>query len=352
MLRAGVIGAAGYAGIECVRILQGHPGFEVVYASSDHDAGVKLSKLYPALLGFCDLVFEPLDVAVVIERCDIVFLAVPHTASLAITPQLVDAGLAVIDLSADYRLKDAGVYEGWYGARHTSPELLGQAVYGLPEENLAALRRLVSAEVRLVACAGCYPTASALAALPAVHTRLSVSNKVIADCLSGLSGSGRRLTPSSSFCAAHENAVAYGVATHRHTPEIAQTLSLAAGHAVDVVFTPHLIPIKRGILATIYLDVEADVDICEVHGLYEDFYASSPFVTVLPVGDMPRIASVSGSNAAHIGLALDRAARVLVVSCAIDNLVKGAAGQAVQCANIITGQPQSVGLTLMHPPVV
>jgi len=351
-MKAGVVGAAGYAGIECIRILLGHPGFEVVYASSDADAGRHVSDLYPSLIQACDLSFEPLDVAAIVDRCEIVFLAVPHTASLAITPRLLAAGLIVIDLSADYRLKDPAVYEEWYGVPHTSPELLAQAVYGLPEENLAELQRLARAEVRLVACAGCYPTASALSVLPVAHAGLLTGTRVISDCLSGVSGAGRRPAPTSSFVSADANANAYGVTTHRHTPEIAQTLSLAAGHDVPVVFTPHLVPLKRGILATVYLDVVAGTTQEGLQGLYEGFYAECPFVHVLPAGTMPRMAAVSGGNEAQLSVSLDRRTGTAVVCCAIDNLVKGAAGQAVQCANIVTGQPQTTGLRLMYPPVV
>lgn len=352
MLTAGVVGAAGFAGIECVRILLGHPGFKLVYASSGHDAGHKVSELYPSLVGVTDLEFEKLDVDEIAKRCDCVFLAVPHTASLAITPQLLEAGVAVLDISADYRLKSAAEYEQWYGVKHTSPQLLDSCVYGLPEENGAALAALQDAQTKLVACAGCYPTASALSALPAAHAGMLAGSRVISDCLSGLSGAGRKLTASSSFCSAHENANAYGVATHRHTPEIAQTLSIAAGRDISVVFTPHLIPLKRGILATVYLDVDPATSLEQVHAIYDSFYAASPFVSVLPLGQMPQIASVSGTNNAQVGMALQASSGTLIVSCAIDNLVKGASGQAVQCANIITGQAQDAGLREMLPPII
>ncbi len=352
MYKVGIIGAAGFAGIEAARIMLGHPGFELVYATSDSDAGKPLAQVYPGLAGVTGLCFQTCDVAAIAEQCELVFLAVPHTASLGLTPALLEAGMTVIDLSADYRLKDSVVYEQWYNAPHTSASLLKKAVYGLPEFDRAGLVALQDAEDKLVACAGCYPTASTLAAMPALQAGIVSSRKVISDCLSGVSGAGRKLAPTSSFCSAANSVCAYGVVSHRHTPEIAQTLSSIAGQEVQMVFTPHLVPMVRGLLATVYLDIEAAVGCAEVRALYESFYADEPFVTVLPEGKMPQTAHVAGTNRAQIGLAVDEASHTLIVSSAIDNLVKGAAGQAVQCANIVTGQDEQAGLVTMLPPVV
>lgn len=352
MLKAGVFGAAGYAGIECVRILIGHPSFELVYVASDSDAGHRVDEVYPALRGSCDLSFSPVDIDRVCEECDIAFLAVPHTASLTITPRLIEAGLIVIDLSADYRLHDPAVYEAWYKTEHTSTDLLAGAVYGLPEKNRGQLETLKSADRKLVACAGCYPTASALAALPVLTLHQNTSDTVISDCLSGVSGAGRSLSRKACFVQAHESVCAYGVATHRHTPEIAQTLTEAAGRKTDVIFTPHLVPLIRGLLSTVYIAVDPSVGLARFCEEYETYFSGEPFVTVLPEGQMPQTADVAGSNRAQIGLALDVTTSTLIASCAIDNLMKGAAGQAVQCANIVCGFPETEGLLRMYPPVV
>ena len=352
MIRAGVIGAAGYAGIECVRILLGHPDFEPVLVTSDADEGHAVGEVYPPLFGACDLVFEKLDVDAVIERCDIVFLAVPHTASLAVTPRFIEAGLTVIDLSADYRLKDPAVYEKWYGVPHTSTDLLAQAAFGLPELTGEELEAIKDAPAKLVACAGCYPTATSLAAAPAAKAGLLTSQTVISDCLSGVSGAGRKPSAKTIFCSAHEDARVYGVGTHRHTPEMSQILSGVAGSPVDVVFTPHLIPIKRGILATVHLHIDPSVTVDELHALYTNFYKTCPFVEVYPAGVLPGTSDVEGTNMARISISASTEPGHMIANCVIDNLVKGAAGQAVQCANIVMGLPQTSGLMRMLPPVV
>lgn len=352
MIKTGIVGAAGFAGIEVARVVLGHPELELVYAASDSLENMPLAAAYPSLAPYTDLKFSSLDVEQIAASCEVVFLAVPHTASLAITPQLADAGLLVVDLSADYRLKDPDVYESWYGCPHTSPELLEGAVYGLPELYRARLRKLAHADRRIIACPGCYPTASALAAVPALHAGAWNGGTVISDCLSGVSGAGRKLVRSSSFCSAAESASAYGVAGHRHTPEIEQTLTDFAGRDVSVVFTPHLIPVKRGILATAYVPVAAGSSLAELRELYETFYRDEPFVTVLPEGVMPQLSSVTGSNCCQIGLALDGRTDTLVVSSTIDNLCKGAASQAVQAANVVLGLDEDAGLRRLLPEVV
>jgi N-acetyl-gamma-glutamyl-phosphate reductase len=346
MKRAAVVGAAGYAGVEAVRILLGHPDFELTCITSTSDAGVPIATLYPALDGICDLAFEPHDVKAVAKKADVAFLAVPHTASLAMTPALVEAGVQVIDLSADYRIADAATYEQWYGVEHTSPDLLAKAIYGLPE----VARDQLKAGTPVVACPGCYPTASALAALPAIEGGLKGEGSVIVAALSGVSGAGRKATAKTHFCNAGESVGMYGM-PHRHTPEIAQTLSRAANADVEVIFTPHLVPMVRGLLSTVYIPLNGTPTLEEVHELYAKRYAGEPFVSVRPAGDMPQTAWVEGSNRAQVGICLAPGGHTLIASCAIDNLVKGAAGQAVQAANLVCGFEETAGLVSSCPVV-
>jgi len=345
MLRAAVIGAAGYTGIETVRLLLGHPGFEVTLVTSAAEAGRPIGEVYPALSG-CGLVFEDPDVCDIAGSADVAFLAVPHTAALALAPGLFDAGLTVIDLSADFRLKDAAVYEAWYGTAHTAPGLLGSAVYGLPELTRASLPG-----ARLVACAGCYPTASALAAAPAIEAGLVDSRRIVIDAKSGVSGAGRAPGPATHFGAANESVRPYKVGSHRHTPEIAQTLSAVAGSPVTVCFAPHLVPMTRGLLATVYMDAVDGLTVEDAVDAYRARYADEPFVTVHGPDRMPATREVAGTNRAHVGIALDTGSRTLVVACAIDNLVKGSGGQAIQCANIALGLGETDGLAGYGPVV-
>jgi N-acetyl-gamma-glutamyl-phosphate reductase len=345
MIRAAVVGGAGYTGIETVRLLLDHPEFEVTLVTSAADAGRPLEAVYPAMAG-CGLVFEDPGVCDIAGSAEVVFLAVPHTASLALAPGLLDAGLTVIDLSADFRLKDAAVYESWYGAPHSAPGLLAQAVYGLPELTRASLPG-----ARLVACPGCYPTATALAAAPALEAGLVSPTLVVVDAKSGVSGAGRALAAGSHFSSANESVKPYKVGSHRHTPEIAQTLSAVAGARVGVCFAPHLVPMTRGLLATVYMQASERLTLPDAVDAYRARYSSEPFVTVHADGVMPSTREVSGTNRAHIGLALDEETGMLVVACAIDNLVKGSGGQAIQCANVVFGLDERAGLTAYAPVV-
>lgn len=351
---AGVVGASGYAGIELVRVLLNHPQFDLKIAVSDSLAGTPLAKAYPAFAGYTNLRFEPLDEAA-LSACDIVFLAVPHTASLALTPKLIDVGVNVIDLSADYRLKDPAVYEQWYGTPHTSAKLLAEAAFGLPELMGAELQeahdRYAKGKPALVACAGCYPTATSLAAAPAVRNGLvDTSLPIVVDAISGVTGAGKKATERTHFCQANENIEAYNVGRHRHTPEIEQIL----GTPGRVVFTPHLAPLNRGLLSTVTLVASKQRSFpttAELIELYREFYKASPFVQVLPENVLPKTSSVAGSNQAHIGVVAHEPTGTLIALGAIDNLGKGAADQAVQCANIVFGLPETSGLTTVTTPI-
>lgn len=346
-IKAGVVGAAGFAGIEAVRLLSAHPEFELVAITSSELAGTRLADAYPAFEGVSDLRFLAHDDPA-LDACDVVFLAVPHTAALAAAPGYIARGISVIDLSADFRLKDPAVYEQWYKVPHTQTELLARAAFGLPEltgdELARAAAECAAGAPALVACAGCYPTATSLAAAPAVRAGFVREDApIVVDAVSGVTGAGKKASQRTHFCFADANVEAYGVGTHRHTPEIEQILA-APGR---VVFTPHLAPLGRGLLSTVTLPLTADApsDIQVYIDEYRRVYEGSPFVTVLDAGRQPRTASVAGTNRAHIGLALNEPAHALVATGAIDNLGKGAAGQAVQCANIVFGLPQDAGLT-------
>lgn len=351
--RAGVVGAAGYAGIELVRRLLEHPDFELVSITSNADAGLRLADLYPAFTGVSDLVFDAHD-SKGLYSCDVAFLAVPHTAALALAPGLLEAGVTVVDLSADYRLKDPAVYQKWYGTVHTSPELLKTCAFGLPETTRDELDRVAAdhaaGKAVLVACAGCYPTATSLAAYPAV-SRGWAQGTVNVQAISGVTGAGKKCSNRTHFCNANENVEAYGVGKHRHTPEIEQILGLPG----RVLFIPHLAPLNRGLLSTVTMQLTEEAaegfSLESALGIYRDFYRESPFVTVLPEGQMPRTDSVAGSNRAQVGLAYHEATRSFIAVGAIDNLCKGAATQALQCANIVFGLPETAGLRAMSNPV-
>ena len=350
----GIVGAAGFAGIELVRLVLQHPEFELKVATSNELAGTPIATEYPGFAGATDLAFTTHDDPA-LDACDLVFLAVPHTAALAMAPRLVERGCAVIDLSADFRLKDPAVYERWYKVPHTQTALLARAAFGLPELFPADLERVAAERAAgqgvLVGCAGCYPTATSLAAAPAVRGGMAAPGMpLVADAISGVTGAGKKASARTHFCFADENLEAYGVATHRHTPEIEQILGLPSG---GLVFTPHLAPLNRGLLSTVNIPLapDAPTDAAAIQQAYEDFYASSAFVTVLPAGTMPKTSSVVGTCRAHVGVAVNAAARMLIAVCAIDNLCKGAAGQAVQCANAVWGLPQATGLESLSVPV-
>lgn len=353
-VKAGVVGAAGFAGVELVRLLVAHPEFELACITSDALDGRPLAESYPAFSGVADIAFsshEKADLSV----CDVVFLAVPHTAAMGMAPGLLKQGVTVVDLSADFRLKDADVYERWYKTGHTAKDLLAQAAFGLPElfeEQMAeAASSFAAGNAVLVGCAGCYPTATSLAAAPAIEAGfVSDSAVVVADAISGVTGAGKKASERTHFCFANENLEAYGVGTHRHTPEIEQILGIEG----RLVFTPHLAPLNRGLLSTVNLPIKEGRPLPSVEELVEVYrrrYESSPLVEVLPAGVLPKTSSVAGTCRAHVGVAVHERARMIVAIGAIDNLGKGAAGQAVQCANIICGFPQDCGLQMISVPV-
>ncbi len=341
MIRIGIIGASGYTGAELLRLAHGHPELTVELATGDSQAGTRVGDLYPSLgTAYPDLVFEPYD-PIKADGLDVVFLGLPHGASQDYVPDLRDRVGVVIDLAADFRLADPSLYPAWYGEDHPRPELLAEFVYGLPELFRDELRG-----ARLVAAPGCYPTAAALALAPLVRAGLVERDGIVVDAASGVSGAGRGPKASTAFCAVDEDFTAYGLLTHRHTPEIEQSLTrVAGGDEVTVLFTPHLAPMNRGILATCYARPSASTTTAEVLALYRDAYRGEPFVSV--VDGSPSTKATLGANTAQLTGRVDPRTGLVMAICAIDNLVKGASGQAIQCANLVSGLPETTGLPLV-----
>lgn len=338
MVKVAVMGASGYTGVELLRLLAGHPQVEVTCVTARQNAGEPVAALFPSLRGRFDLVCEAAAPEAVAARAELIFTALPHQTAQEVIPPLLQAGRRVIDLSADYRLRQAAVYEAWYG-RHSSPHLLAEAAYGLPELFRERIRGS-----RLVANPGCYPTSAALALAPLLKHGLVDPASLVIDSKSGTSGAGRSAKVDSLFCEVNEGFKAYGVGNHRHTPEIEQTLGELAGHEVTVTFTPHLLPVNRGILSTCYASLRQPTDTGRLLELYREFYRGEPFVRVHPEGSLPNVAHVRGSNFCDLGVIADpRTGRVIAIA-AIDNLVKGAAGQAVQNFNLLCGFDETTGL--------
>ncbi len=347
-LTAAVLGASGYAGGELLRLLTGHPRVDVTVVTADKAAGRPVTAVFPSLDTFHTLRFEPLRIERIINNVDLVFAALPHTASMAPVAACVRAGTPVIDLSADYRLTRAATYHHWYGARHTSPALLKHAVYGLPELHRARLRR-----ARLVAVAGCYPTAAILQLAPLLARRAIVTDGIVIDAKSGVSGAGRAPATASHFPEANDSITAYAIARHRHIPEIEQELrrldtpraGRRGGGAVNVVFTPHLAPMTRGILSTACARLRTPLTDAAVKKLYREFYRHERFVRIRDDAAAVSPGHVRGSNFCDIGACVDRRTNHVVAVSALDNLVKGAAGQAIQCMNVMMGFPEETALT-------
>lgn len=339
-IKAAIFGASGYTGQELIRILSGHPDVELVAVTSRRYAGLPVSDVFPSLQGFTPLVYTAAAPQEIAGLCDVVFLALPHGVSMDIAPVFVKAGKKVIDLSADYRLRDLATYEKWY-AKHSSADLFGQAVYGIPE-----LYRQAIGRASLVANPGCYPTSIILGLAPALKHQLVDVATIIADSKSGVSGAGRDPAVGSLFCEVDGGFKAYKIGKHRHTPEIEQELNRLAGEAFAISFTPHLLPVKRGILSTIYATLKKDISLADLHALYLSAYAGEKFVRVCAMGTYPNISSVCGSNFCDIGLAVDPRTRRVIITSAIDNLMKGAAGQAVQNMNLVCSLPEESGLRI------
>ena len=337
MIRAGIVGGTGYTGVELMRCLSRHPEVELAAVTSRTEKNKPVSDIFPSLRGIVDLTFSDPETTA-LSDCDTVFFATPSGTAMYQAPALLEAGVKVIDLSADFRLRDKDVWEHWYGRKHASPDYLDEAVYGLPEVNRAEIRT-----ARLVANPGCYPTVIQLGFLPLLENDLVETGSLIADAKSGVSGAGRQAALATQFCEAGESFSAYSADGHRHLPEIKQGLAALSHNEIDLVFVPHLLPIIRGIHATLYARLKyPDADL---HGLFTSRYASEYFVDVLPRGVHPDTASVSGSNTCRISVFQPQQGATAVILAVEDNLVKGAAGQALQNMNIICGLDETTGLT-------
>jgi len=339
MIRAGIVGGTGYTGVELLRILALHSEVEVTVVTSRADAGSRVDMIYPSLRGYVNVLFTAPDVET-LAQCDVVFFATPNGTAMLMAEQLLARGVKVIDLSADFRLKNVAEWEHWYGMSHASPDLIAEAVYGLPEIHRDAIK-----SARLVACAGCYPTAVQLGFLPLIENGLVDVNHLIADVKSGVSGAGRKAELTGLMSEIGESFKAYGVGGHRHLPEIRQGLSLVAGTSVGLTFVPHLTPMIRGIHATLYSQLTASV--ADIQVLYEQRYQQETFVDVLPQGAHPSTRDVRGSNNCQIAIHQPQGENIIVVLSVIDNLVKGASGQAVQVMNLMFDLAEDTGLKTM-----
>ena len=336
MIKVGIVGGTGYTGVELLRLLAQHPEVDLRAITSRTDVGTPVSQMFPSLRGHVGLSFIHPDTAH-LDQCDLVFFATPNGIAMQQARALLDAGVRVIDLAADFRIQDVATWEKWYGMDHACPELIQEAVYGLPESNRERIKT-----ARLVANPGCYPTAIQLGFLPLLGTGLVDCGSLIADAKSGVSGAGRKAEMGALFSEAADNFKAYGVSGHRHLPEISQELTRAAKKEVSLTFVPHLAPMIRGIHATLYARVTSDIDL---QSLYEAHYKNELFVDVMPAGSHPETRTVRGANCCRIALHRPQGGDTVVILSVIDNLVKGAAGQAVQNMNIMFGLPEATALT-------
>jgi N-acetyl-gamma-glutamyl-phosphate reductase len=336
MIQVGIVGGTGYTGVELLRLLALHPNVLVTVVTSRTDAGVRVDAIYPSLRGFIDIKFTMPDVES-LSQCDVVFFATPNGTAMLMAEQLLANGVKLIDLSADFRLRDAAQWSHWYGMEHACPELISKAVYGLPEINREAIKK-----AELIACPGCYPTAVQLGFLPLIENSLIDTDTLIADVKSGVSGAGRKAELSSLMSETGESFKAYAVAGHRHLPEIVQGLSEVAGKAVGLTFVPHLTPMIRGIHASLYARLNSGVK--DIQSCYEQRYQHERFVDVLPQGSHPDTRNVRGSNICQISFHIPQGGQTIVILSVIDNLVKGAAGQAVQNMNLMFALNEQTGL--------
>ncbi|MBD2693583.1 N-acetyl-gamma-glutamyl-phosphate reductase [Anabaena catenula] len=336
----GIVGASGYGGVQLVRLLMDHPEVELVYLGGESSAGKSFADIYPHLGNIVNLPIEAVDPEIIASRCEVVFLSLPNGLACQITPQLLEKGCKVLDLSADYRFSDLTTYTNWYGTQRSDRTVAATAIYGLPE-----LYRDRISEAQLIGCPGCYPTASLLALSPLLKQGLIVPETAIIDAKSGTSGGGRQAKVNLLLAEADNSLGAYNVARHRHTPEIEQICSELAGHEVTIQFTPHLIPMVRGILATVYATLrDPGLVRDDLITIFTAFYRNSPWVKICNSGTYPQTKWACGSNNCYIGIEVDpRTGRVIVMS-AIDNLIKGQAGQAIQCMNLMLGWDETLGL--------
>lgn len=336
MIKVGIVGGTGYTGVELLRLLANHPHVEVVAITSRGEAGRPVDDLFPNLRGHFDLCFSDPSSGE-LDQCDVVFFATPHGVAQSTVPGLLEKGIKVIDLSADFRIRDIKLWETWYNQPHACPELVEEAVYGLPEVNREAIK-----QARLIACPGCYPTSVQLGFKPLLEKGLIATDDLIANSASGASGAGRQANVANLLTEVGDSFKAYGVSGHRHLPEIKQGLEDIAGQSVDLLFVPHLLPIIRGIHSTLYATLKVkDVDLQQ---LYEDCFKDEPFVDVMPAGSHPQTRSVKGSNTCRISVFRPQSGDKVVVLVVEDNLVKGASGQAIQNMNILFGLPEAAGL--------
>ncbi len=345
-IKVGIVGGTGYAGVELLRLLANHPNVELNVITSRSEAGISVSELYPNLRGHLNIKFSEPDTEA-LKACDVVFFATPNGIAMKMVPELIEAGVKVIDLAADFRIKDVNVWSKWYGMEHACPDFIEEAVYGLPEVNREAIKK-----ARLIANPGCYPTAVQLGFLPLLENKLINTDFLVADCKSGVSGAGRGANVATLLCEASESFKAYAAAGHRHAPEIRQGLELFNGGAsngkVELNFVPHLVPMIRGIEATLYAKLESSkASLSEIQEIYENKYENEPFVDVLPVGSHPETRTVKGANMCRIALHQQENSDTIIVLSVIDNLVKGASGQAVQNMNIAFDLDEKTGLNIV-----
>jgi len=340
MIKAGIVGGTGYTGVELLRILSLHDEVDITVVTSRSDDGLRVDALYPSLRGSIDLCFSKPELAS-LTTCDVVFFATPNGTAMKMAEALLEKGVKVIDLSADFRITDVAEWSKWYGMEHACPDLISEAVYGLPEINREKIK-----QANLIACPGCYPTATQLGFLPLIENNLIETNHLIADVKSGVSGAGRSAQVPTLMSETGESFKAYAAGGHRHLPEVTQGLSALANKKVGLTFVPHLVPMIRGIHATLYATL-INQDAQQLQSLYEQRYANEPFVDVLPAGVHPDTRNVRGSNHCQISVLVPQEGNTVVILSVIDNLVKGAAGQAVQNMNLMFGFDEKLGLQTM-----
>jgi len=345
MIKAGIAGASGYTGVELVKLISNHPQARLEAITSSSYKGKPLTDIFPSMRGFESLICEDLDAKALSNRVDIMFLALPHKISMAHAAPLIEQGIRVIDLSADFRFSNPDTYEKAYQV-HTDRKLLSQSVYGLCE-----IYREQIKTARIVGNPGCYPTTILLALLPLIRERLINLDGIISDSKSGVSGAGRSLSPSAHYCEANESFTPYKIGNHRHTPEIEEILSIHANKKITITFVPHLVPVTRGMVSTIYGQAVKFVSMTDIRNAYKKWYGNEPFVRLLPQGSFPAMSHVRGTNCCDIGCHFDKNTGRIILVSAIDNLLKGAAGQAVQNMNIMFGLADETGLDYVQSPL-